>query len=656
MPAAMEVLNSHREIGVQTNIVLGTLNVKFVIQDSEEDMVFSRQFSGVKTNTVFNGSSCRSEEADSNGQATSSPLTPVTSHQRAALQQNFPRLSENPGLPLYPPLSVIPSYGQSAFPTLPTSVLPAGVVTSSPLPQPRQPPSQPATRSEQILRSIQRSVGRETLPLASKQILRKPRKVVNPRPRNLLSRPWLANAVRAAAVASVQNGHTGDSQSSAAVPVSQPTVSSSNSNTSNPVRCSSVEVGEITESGRELKENDSSSKLKISMTVQGHDNEETEKRESNTRSVCHRLDDTKNDIDVSTKDSNIVHKSHESMNRNSLHSPSSEGDSDTASVTVKEEPHEEDFESCHVTNSSDSEGQNLDTHDFSPVGGDTSVDSSMMSPNGNQVHDHREISPTTKVTSSNPTPTIDSAVNSLAALSGMNSEHFFENFIGRNLHGAALQQDPVQRRHSFENGSSVFPPHGAFPHQDVRNSEDLNSSAPVSSFFTSYQPKGTFLNKEERDQRKERYKEFYRELTIIDNESGRRKPKFECRLCNAVSSRKDRMIDHIEFKHFNIRSYPCDGCNVKFSTYSNLAQHRKKQHGLDGVDIPRGQAAYNEQGLRVDKARHVRHLFFKIQDYNNTGFMNRSYQCKLCSYRSTRTDRMVIHIEAHHREYMCSKD
>lgn len=166
-----------------------------------------------------------------------------------------------------------------------------------------------------------------------------------------------------------------------------------------------------------------------------------------------------------------------------------------------------------------------------------------------------------------------------------------------------------------------------------------------------YQPKNYYLDKEERAKRKERYREFYKELTVIDNDSGRKKVKFECKLCGTLTARKDRTIDHIESKHFNIRSYVCDCCSAKFPTYSNLSQHRQKQHGIPLNASPHdlsNSPSFNKGAVNQAK---YKELYTKVHDYSQSaGVTFKKYCCKVCHYFNSRADRMILHIETHHRE------
>ena len=63
--------------------------------------------------------------------------------------------------------------------------------------------------------------------------------------------------------------------------------------------------------------------------------------------------------------------------------------------------------------------------------------------------------------------------------------------------------------------------------------------------------------------------------------------KFHCTLCDKFSHKYSSCTrNHVESKHFpNTFSYPCDQCEMVFSTKSNFSMHRSRKHNPNRMSI-----------------------------------------------------------------------
>ena len=74
----------------------------------------------------------------------------------------------------------------------------------------------------------------------------------------------------------------------------------------------------------------------------------------------------------------------------------------------------------------------------------------------------------------------------------------------------------------------------------------------------------------DRSQRKEFLDNLVFHNTITD--------RWSCRICHNSYTRKFTVVDHIEEKHLQLLSYPCDFCEAQFTSSNLKRQHQRINH------------------------------------------------------------------------------
>ena len=74
----------------------------------------------------------------------------------------------------------------------------------------------------------------------------------------------------------------------------------------------------------------------------------------------------------------------------------------------------------------------------------------------------------------------------------------------------------------------------------------------------------------DRGQRKEFLDNLVFHNTITD--------RWSCRICHNSYTRKFTVVDHIEEKHLQLLSYPCDFCEAQFTSSNLKRQHQRVIH------------------------------------------------------------------------------
>ena len=74
----------------------------------------------------------------------------------------------------------------------------------------------------------------------------------------------------------------------------------------------------------------------------------------------------------------------------------------------------------------------------------------------------------------------------------------------------------------------------------------------------------------DRSQRKEFLDNLVFHNTITD--------RWSCRICHNSYTRKFTVVDHIEEKHLQLLSYPCDFCEAQFTSSNLKRQHQRIIH------------------------------------------------------------------------------
>lgn len=155
---------------------------------------------------------------------------------------------------------------------------------------------------------------------------------------------------------------------------------------------------------------------------------------------------------------------------------------------------------------------------------------------------------------------------------------------------------------------------------------------------------------------------FPNNITLDRHYSNMHPEALRCSFCSYSSKSRDKMLNHSNVVHSQIKNYKCDACPKEFGYRRNLDRHKLVHDTSNHPKLPifdvKKRSAKTKFSHKVSKCKFCNQAFPKASDLNHhyKSVHQEGLSCNLCNYKSNRRNRVIQHIGVVHNQikpYKC---
>ena len=113
-------------------------------------------------------------------------------------------------------------------------------------------------------------------------------------------------------------------------------------------------------------------------------------------------------------------------------------------------------------------------------------------------------------------------------------------------------------------------------------------------------------------------------------------PKFSCKECDKIFTRKDSLAKHINAIHLKIQKFNCQSCHFKSNQKSNLERHILRKHSPNSTEYACNQCDYRTK-IKYVLQSHIESKHFE----------QNLFKCDLCGKAYAESSNLIKHKRKH---------